>query len=134
MGFKDLTKSNKLRGFVIGFAAAAFILLIFRAGVAVGYRKALFSARLGNNYYRPFGDLPGGHGAIGKIVSITWPTLVLAGPDNVEKIILLKDDTIIRRFRETVATSSLALNDSVVVLGAPNDQGEIEARLIRIMK
>ncbi|MFH1170361.1 MAG: hypothetical protein V1704_02280 [Candidatus Vogelbacteria bacterium] len=147
MNYQDLTQSKKFRGIVTGFSIAVIVLLIFQIGVMFGYRKAHFSARLGDNYFRafdsrpsgfPFGmmgsDLPGGHGAVGKIVSITLPTFILASSDNVEKIILVKNDTIIRHFRETLATSNLALNDSVVVLGTPNDQGEIEAQLIRIIK
>jgi hypothetical protein len=147
MNYKDSTQSKKFRGIVIGFGIATFTLLVFRAGIVVGYRKAHFSARLGDNYSRAFGnrptdfpfgmmasDLPGGHGTVGKIVGITLPTFVVASPDNVEKIVLIKADTIIRRWRDTIASSSLIINDSVVVLGTPNDQGEIEARLIRTIK
>jgi len=133
MNFKKLT---------IGFGIAVIVLLIFQAGVIVGYHKGRFSARFGDNYYHTFGGrypdflpkmTPSGHGAVGKIVSVTWPTFILAGSDNIEKIILIKSDTIIRQFRDTVASSSLTVNDSVVVLGTPNNQGEIEARLIRII-
>jgi len=60
-------------------------------------------------------------------------TLIIKGRDNVEKIILLKQDTTIRSPRETVKPSDLKVGDYVVVIGEPNISGQIEAKFIRIM-
>jgi len=118
------------------------VLLVFQVGVFIGYRKALFSYRGGE---RVIGMMEGGrnmmyvngyspsHGAIGKIVSVSLPTFIVAGPDNNEKTVLISDDTTIRRYRDNASTSAIAPNQFVLVLGDPDDSGTIEARFIRIM-
>ena len=78
-------------------------------------------------------DLPEAHGAAGKIIKTELPTFVIEGTDKVEKVIRTDDDTSIRRFRESVAATDLKIGDFVIVIGTPNDAGEIEARLIRLM-
>ncbi|MFA6158316.1 MAG: hypothetical protein WC763_01695 [Candidatus Paceibacterota bacterium] len=129
-------------------------LLIFQAGVAVGYRKASFSRELGNNFYRMFDggfgsqgrggmmpppgfmfaeNLPGGHGATGRIASLNLPSFIVVGPDGIERVVVVSDDTDIRRFRETLEPADLVVGDQVVVLGSPDEAGQISARLIRIM-
>ncbi len=50
-----------------------------------------------------------------------------------EKIILVKDDTEIRELRNALKIDDLKINDYVVVIGEPNDSGQIEAKFIRIM-
>ena len=121
------------------------ILVIFQAGMFVGYRKASFSYSMGDRYYRTFDepgrgyfgqfdkDLPEANGAVGSIVRISLPTFVVATPDNIEKIIRINDDTIIRQFRNVATASDLKVGDKVVALGNPNGQAEIEAKLIRIL-
>lgn len=121
------------------------LLLVFQAGELIGYRKASFAFRGGDNYYRAFepenrqpmfGDqFPGAHGAVGRIVKLDLPTFVVAGPDNMEKEVSIDNDTIVRRFRNTIKASDLKINDYVVVIGAPDDNSDpvIKARLIRLM-
>ena len=142
MSFKDFFGSKKISYALVGLFALIIALLIFQAGMFVGYRKAKFSYRMGDNFHRTFGerkggfargDFPGGHGTIGKIIKIDLPALVIEDKDNVEKIIIIKDDTAVRRFRESVKTSDLKIDDYVVVIGAPNAESQIEARLIRIV-
>jgi hypothetical protein len=60
-------------------------------------------------------------------------TLVIRGGDGVEKIALIKEDTAIKRFRETVKISGLKVDDYMVAIGEPNDAGEIEAKFIRLL-
>ncbi len=130
--------------YVVGSLIVA--LIIFQAGVFVGFHKALFSGRLGDNYRETFGgrggvvfgmmrdnDYPVANGAVGKILKITLPTLVIMGPDNIEKIILLKEDTLIREFREPIKPTDLKINDQIVVIGSPNASSQIEAKLIRLV-
>lgn len=141
---KDLSQSKTVRGIIIGIFIVVIFLMVFQAGVFVGYRKATFSDHLGNNYYRAFNsrgnfaglppsDFPGGHGAVGKIVRINLPTIIVTGPDNVEKIVLIKDNTEIKRFRGKVSVTDLKVDDLAIILGTPNDQGQIEAKLIRLL-
>jgi len=119
-------------------------LLIFSAGVTVGFYKASFGRAWGDNYERNFGmmpnrpmfgqdNFPNANGAIGKIIKITLPTIIVQDKDNTEKVILIKDDTKIQKMMSTVKSSDLAIDDFVVIIGSPNTQGQIEAKLIRIM-
>ncbi|HET8575217.1 MAG TPA: hypothetical protein VFM02_03560 [Candidatus Paceibacterota bacterium] len=139
--------SETARGIMIGLVVAIFLFALFQFGVFVGYQKAHFSGRLGDNYRKNFenahqgdpGDffggrmLPGGHGASGEIVSIALPKLVIAGPNNLEKTVVVNDETLVREFRNAIKTSDLKVGDHVVVLGTPDDQGQVNAKFIRVM-
>lgn len=138
--------------------------MIFQAGIFVGYHKAGFYKSMGDNYYRPFdnkgrgvngfgskggmmggirdggkfmmqgANIPGGHGAVGKIVSINLPTIVVASPDNVEKTVSISDETLIRQFRETISATDLKVGEYIVVIGDNNtDGGVVKAKLIRLL-
>ena len=122
------------------------LLLVFQAGEYIGYRRAGFAGRLGENYYRTLGggrhrnlfgtlfsDLPGDHSALGRIVAANTNTLVIAGTDNVEKTILLNPQTIIRQWQNNLTANDLKVGQTVIVLGEPNNQAQIVARLIRVI-
>ncbi|MFA5358200.1 MAG: hypothetical protein WC310_00025 [Patescibacteria group bacterium] len=138
------SKSLKITLWVIGGLVIA--LLIFQAGMFVGFRKAEFSRQWGENYHRNFAGPRGGfmedvigrdfidsHGVIGQIAKIDGSNLIIKGNDNVEKIILVTDKTDIRFLRDAIKVSDLKIDDNIVVIGSPNDAGQIEARLIRVM-
>lgn len=120
--------------------------LIFQAGMFVGFHKAVFGHDWRENYSQNFGPARGGHGmnglpenfpnahgAIGKIITVTLPTIILEDRDGTEKIVLVTDDTKIRQMREEGTSSDLKLDSYVVVIGSPNDKGQIVAKLIRIL-
>ena len=136
-----------------------FIFTVFQAGIFVGYYKARFYISRENNYTSfdrngtdrqrggmmggryGFGNMmqdsniSGGHGAVGKIVSINFPNIVVASPDNVEKTINISSDTLIRQFRDTLQIQDLKVGEYVIVLGeaSASDDGIINARLIRLI-
>jgi hypothetical protein len=124
--------------------------LIFQAGVSVGFRKASFGRDWGENYGRNFGmmrdnrgpikggmmvpeNFPNAHGSAGKIIKIELPTVIVQDKDGTEKVILIKDDTSIRSMKEDISKDKLKVDDFIVVIGSPNSQGQIEAKLIRLM-
>ncbi len=137
------------------------VLLIFKLGMVVGFKKANFSYRWGENYHQNFAgprggffnrairdfsdqDFIGAHGVFGQIIKIDpiknkisngvdGSILVIKGQDNIEKVVLVKDNTVIDRFMETVKLSDLKVDDYIVVIGDPNESGQIEAKLIRIV-
>jgi hypothetical protein len=142
-GTRILMKVIVLIGTLIAF------MLVFGLGVAVGFHKASFGRAWGEHYNENFGmgrggkmmgisikgDLMGGfpnaHGAAGKIININLPTIIVKDKDNTEKVISLSADTVIERGRDALKNTDLKLDDFVIVIGAPNDQGQIEAKLIR---
>jgi hypothetical protein len=74
------------------------------------------------------------NGAMGKIVSINLPTFVVLDRDNIEKVILIDNNTSIRESKTIATTTDLKVDDLVVIFGLPNTNAQIEAKLIRIMK
>ncbi len=85
------------------------------------------NAGINNNYF------PNAHGATGKILKLEAPNIIVEGRDNIEKVILINDKTKIQEGKMTVGSDDLRADDFVVVIGNPNNQGVIEAKLIRIV-
>ncbi|MEI8061684.1 MAG: hypothetical protein WCG97_00100 [bacterium] len=135
-------------------------LVIFQAGQFVGLKRAEFSFRMADNYYNNFGsrldhrsmmggvgqgpsilgrnmmgggDFTESHGASGKIIRINLPTVTVSTPENIEKTILINKETVIREFRDSIKATDLKVDDIVVVIGDPTDQGQVEAKFIRVM-
>lgn len=141
------TKTFKI--VLLAIAVLVVLLFVFKVGVFVGYQKAQYSYRWGENYQRNFAGPRGGffedfrrgfgdkdfinaHGTFGSIIKIDGSTLVIKGKDDVEKTVLVSDKTEINNRRETVRPSDLKVDDQVVIIGSPNEQGQIEAKLIRV--
>ena len=148
MNIKEYIQSQSFKGVIIGLCIAIMVLIIFQAGIAVGERRSSFAHRFGDNFERNFkdprgggfmprgfsgGDMPGGHGAVGEIISVTLPNIIVSGPDNLEKTVVVNDSTEIREFRNTLKASDLKVGEFIVVLGSPNDSGQVEAKLIRLV-
>jgi len=121
------------------------VILIFYAGFIVGFHKASFERDWGEHYNENFGmghmggpigemdDFPNAHGAIGKIIKIELPNIIVEDKDNTEKAILIGNDTQIQQGNMTLAPTDLKIDDFAVVIGAPDPQGVIEAKLVRIL-
>jgi len=138
------SKAFKITLWIVGGLAVA--LIVFKAGVEVGYRRANFSYRWGEKYHQNFGGPRGGffeddrgqgfinaYGNFSQIIKIDGQNLVVKGGDNAEKIVTIGDKTVIHRLREVITADKLAVGDSIVVIGEPDDQGRIQASLIRVM-
>lgn len=140
-----------LKWIIIGLAGFAIIVLIFGAGIKVGTLKAKYSYRWAENYHKNFAGPQGGflgdfrrgfgdkdfinaHGAFGSIIKIDGSTLIIKGKNDVEKTVLVSDKTEINSRRETVKASDLKVDDQIVIIGSPNEQGQIEAKLIRLFR
>ncbi|MFH1180788.1 MAG: hypothetical protein V1705_00070 [bacterium] len=149
--YRDIKKffenSDRLKMVIIGLVGFAIIVLIFGLGVKVGALKAGYSYRWAENYHKNFAgpangfmndlrqfpaeDFISGHGAFGEIIEITQNSFVIKGCENVEKIIIIGQNTAITRGKETIK-DGLKISDRVVVIGSPNEKGQIEAKFIRV--
>lgn len=119
--------------------------LILQLGIKVGFSKASYFFKYSDSYYKnikgkpnmPLGlednDLPRSHGAIGKILQIAFPNLIIEDNDGLEKIVVLGNGTIIKKFGQSASTSDIRSNDFAIVIGTPNERSEIDAKLIRIL-
>lgn len=160
MDFNKFFESKWFKRTLIGIAALVVILVVFGGGVWVGYHKARFSYAWGENYDHNFGGpshgilgLPGGmmpggmpggmmgdefmnsHGTSGTILSIGSSTLAVSGRDGIEVTVTFSSSTLIRAGRDTLSAKDLKVNDKVVVIGSPdNEKGQIEAKLIRVLR
>ena len=145
---KETLKSTKFAKVFYLVGIVLVVLIIFQAGVFVGFKKASFSNRWGENYKQTFGgqhrgmmgemmgfgsDYVNSHGATGKIIKLELPKIIMLGSDNVEKSIVTNSDTLVRSFRDEIKTTDLKVDDYLVVIGSPNSAGEIEAKLIRVL-
>lgn len=138
------SKNFKILIYILG---SIFILFfVFQAGMIAGFRKASFRHDWGSNYERNFGPerkvpqfmddikgAPNAHGAIGKIIKVEFPNIVVLDKDQTEKVIIIKDDTSILERKEKVSKDVLVVDKFIIVIGNPNDAGQIEAKLIRII-
>lgn len=146
------TSSNVLlRGILIGSGVVLVLFSVFWLGMFVGEKKARFSFVVGQRYESlsghkqatpPFGrgHIPprrpffsGGHAAVGEVISITDDQMVVRGRDNAEKVVLFGDKTRVFEGRSRVEVGEIKDGDRVVVIGRPSDEGQIDARLVRIL-
>ncbi len=151
MDFNKFFQSKSFKVALIALGALIVLLLVFKVGVFVGYKKANFSYRWGENYHRNFGGPQGGffgdfrrgfgdrdyinaNGTFGSIIKIDNSTLVIKGKSDVEKTVLISEKTMISSRRESLNISDLKVDDRAVVIGSPNEQGQIEAKLIRVFR
>ena len=148
MDYKKLFASKKIKLAMTAVALAVLLLAAFKAGEFAAYHKARFSYRWGENYHRMFAgpreglfrglrDFSGNgflnaHGTAGSVMKIGGMTLIIKTKDAMEETVLVSDKTTIRRGGETVRISDLKTDDMVVVIGSPDDQGQIQAKFIRV--
>jgi len=151
-----LSNVSKLKIFkivVCVFGCLVVAILIFRAGMFAGIEKASFGENWESNYFKNFGieninnngensgvavknfdNFPNPHGAVGKILKIGNNSIVvLDDKDFTEKNVIISSDTIIKSVRENISFDQLNVDDFVVIIGRPNEDGQIEAKLIRVM-
>lgn len=156
MDFKKCFKEPECSKKIFHYAVKAILVLIvalaiFQIGRLAGFRQAMFSGQLGDNYYRAFegpgrgplvkmgprgfwsDDLPNGHGAAGKIIKINLPNIVILGPDNVEKVVKINNETLIRRFREELKPQDLKTGDLIVTIGSADEASTIITKFIRVL-
>jgi hypothetical protein len=144
-------KHDILKWIIVGLLSIVVLVLVFGLGVFVGEKKAKFSYLWAENYHRmfagpkagflgnlrmppfpPFEEFIEGHGTFGEIIKIEGNNLVVKGRGNVEKVIVVTEKTVIKSGREDIKFSDLKIGDMIVIIGSPNDKGQIEAKLIRV--
>lgn len=125
--------STKATMIMYGIGILLVVIIIFQAGMIVGSRKDSLIHEQNERYPNIVTPLPTAHGTSGYIVAINFPTLLVADEDRTEKMILLKDETIIRSLRDELIPSDLKAGDYVVVIGTPTSKGYIQANLIRVL-
>ena len=139
-----------------GIGVVIIAMLIFKAGIIIGFQKASFGKAWGEHYNENFGMghhiernigpvggmmdkvgmmdyFPNAHGATGRIIKIESPNIIVQDKTNTEKVIAVNTGTTIEIGREEMKIADLKIDDFIVVVGTPNEQGQIEAKLIRVI-
>ncbi len=148
---QDIKRNRDILKWVIfGVAVFAIVVLIFGAGMVMGGMKARFSYRWAENYSQNFGGpregflgnlgkppFPGrnfieSRGSFGEIIKISDSDIVMKGQGDVEKVIIITENTIIEKVASKIRKEDLKIGDRIVVIGSPNEEGQITAKLIRI--
>lgn len=152
MSMQQFIQSKYFRWVAIAAGVFLVALLSFAVGVKVGFHKAKFSADWGRNFERQFlGEQGGkegpgfagllrmkdkgmrnGHGLAGEILSIADSTIMIRDRANQENTIRLNESTIINQGSTSLTPSDLAVGQKIVVIGRPDDDGVVAARLIRV--
>ncbi len=152
---KKIIESKSLFRILCGIGIVIFLMLVFYTGVTVGVHKASFGQAWGEHYNENFGMgynpntkwmgmmsarpgldggyFPNAHGAVGKIIKIEPPNIIVQDKDNMEKVISIGDDTQIEKARTKIGIADLNVNDFTVTIGTPDNQGIIEAKFIRVI-
>jgi len=142
------TKTPHCRTFKFTIALLAELILLvgaFSLGVNIGLKKAGFTYSWSQNYPNNFGGRgalipppPGGqffnaHGLDGTILTLDKNSIVIKDEDSTEKTLLITPQTTIRLNFQNLAPADLKTGEEIVVIGEPNPQGQIEAKLIRVL-
>lgn len=150
-----MTLQEKIKGFttkkhiktLLYVLGTLFILCaILQFGIFIGYHKASFARDWGDGYKENFGmerpesfkgmmrnRLPTAYGASGKILSVTLPTFIVEDSNGTEKTIYVSTSTLIKSAMQDASSSVITVDAIVMVIGDPNTNGQIEAKLVRIM-
>lgn len=147
---EQIKNQDRLRLAITILGGVVIALIIFSAGLYIGSAKTRFSYRWADNYHQNFAGPRQGlfgqikelvppdkeflesRGGVGKIIAINQSDIVIKDPADMEKVIILSDETLIKNGRDTVAKDQLSVGETIVIVGSPNDSGQIEAKLIRI--
>jgi hypothetical protein len=144
---KPFRNRDVLKWVIVGLIGFVVLLLVFGVGVKVGTIKARYSYRWADNYHKnfagprggffgdwrkfPAGDFLSGYGVFGEIIEMKANGFVIKDRENVEKIIVTNENTTITKGREKIK-NGLKVGDRVVIIGSPNEEGQVEAKFIRV--
>lgn len=150
MNIDNFFQSKGFKYLIMGVFCFIILVFVFKMGMFIGTIKANFSFKWAEQYHRNFAgpekgffgdfkdDFKGQNfivssGVFGQIIKIDGWQLTISGPKDLEKVIIVSNETIIRFLKEDKKLSDLKVNDNIVVIGEANNSGQIEAKLIRVI-
>ena len=148
-----MLKSKWFKIAVCSALGLVVLLLVFLAGSYIGERKAEYEYHWGENYGRFFGEprggffpnFPGGEnmpqptgmhafGNGGVVLKVDGNNMAIKGNDNIEKVVAVDTSTVIRLEDQVITLSGIKPGDQVVVIGFPDNSGQILARFVRVFR
>lgn len=146
----NFSLNKKLKWLVLIIFVLFLLIVAFKLGTYWGYKKATFLNNWWQGYQKNFGPMgyQGGffnkmkrfdkdfmfksYGLSGKVILIKDNSFILEDKDGFEKIVLVLGNTIFKKNGWNIKFTDLKEGDFVIVIGLPNQNGEIEAKLIRV--
>lgn len=135
MNISNIIKSKIFLITICVLFGCSILIGTFGVGQLVGYRKAKFSYAWSEQYTQNFGGprrgmfgmpgeevFPNPYGVAGIVIKVRDNTLIVVGLDRREKSVIV--DAQLQRPK---------VGDHVVIIGEPNEQGQIVAKFIRIL-
>ncbi len=121
------------------------ICFAFMIGAKAGERRSRHFCNWSENYpemMRPHGDarpmitpfrpMPLPNGTFGRVLSTTGTSILIEGQDRFQQSVLINSSTTIRTDQGETSSTAIQPTMEVGVFGKPNQQGQIEAYLIRL--
>jgi hypothetical protein len=147
MDIKNVVKSKEFKVLLYIIGATIVLLFVFQFGMYVGFKKATFSNRVGNDYFQQMheglgrigvqpDDFINAHGAIGQIISVKLPLIVVEDRNNFDKVIRLSSSTAVKGPDGVKSINDLKVNDFVIIFGDTDNDADdptIAAQLVRIL-
>ncbi|MEI6396607.1 MAG: hypothetical protein WCO48_00835 [Candidatus Taylorbacteria bacterium] len=144
---KEILKHPHTKKVINIFGVILVALVIFSAGVTIGFIKGEFSERWDKNYmgmmggprspFQTFSDIdnraPSPHGTAGQVISSGNGQIVVRGPGEMEYIVIVSPQTIIRQLRQQGTTTDVVVGSWITAIGSPDETGRLVASFIRIM-
>ncbi len=132
--FESLAKTKWLRYSLITLAGMLVLTLVFGAGFAAGRWSVSPLLLVGSLSQAPrMVAFKTGHGAFGAIQTIEGQRITVQSRDGKLQTILVDNDTRFDKDFKQISFTDLKVNDQIVVIGSPNADGEINARLIGLV-
>lgn len=157
INLNEFLHSATFKTLLLGACALTILMMVFTAGIFVGYKKMEFSYQWAENYPRNFvtttkgsvQDFPGpqqvfvfqgrspvqalnAYGIFGSILAVRNSSLIIKGTDEAEKNVVVSNGTEIEEGAERISIKDLEIGEQVAVIGQPNQLGQINAELIRV--
>ncbi|MDE2041379.1 MAG: hypothetical protein KGI59_03310 [Patescibacteria group bacterium] len=146
---KSYFSSGTVSKIILVLAIVLIALVIFQAGMIVGYHRGVFAGDWDGNYERSVfdphsvfaplmrdfsrGDVMNGHGTIGEITDLSLPTLMVKGPGTIEQVVAVSPTTTVRVMHMPATIQDLRTGEQIVVIGEPGMNGQINASFIRVI-
>lgn len=145
---QDFLKAPKTKTLLWILCSILVVLVSFGVGIIVGYHRAIFASGWDENYYRNFygasnsGFIMGigpeapppfnAHGVAGEVIDVGPSMLSVEDSAGNEQSVFVASATPIREMDNTVSLTAVEVGDRVTIIGEPNDDGQVEARFIRV--
>ena len=144
---KEIIKNPATRKLLKILGVVLAVLIVFSAGMAVGFLKGQFSERWDRNYMNTMGGprspfsafsdtddrAPTPHGTAGIVISFSNDQIAVKGPNGTESVIMISPETIIRQMHQLATTTDIKSGSWITAIGHPDESGHLVASFIRIM-